>query len=246
MFGRNRITLDKALLDKVKRYADARGYSSVEEFITHVTRETDRAPRRGGLGGRDQEAAERARVPRRSHVRPQRVSGPRRRRPPVSLSGSSPAGGSRGRVADLRRSGCCRRARHIGPGAGSRPSNGRFRPASFEIRLFNDDVRAMLRRARRDGPAQPDVPAPVDGAGAVDGGAGRPPDRAVALPLRLRRASTSGSRRWSRRDVRNSSSAVARPARRRGRFGLKRRLCGSPRFGKRPGASRLNNPATTS
>jgi len=33
MFGRG-IKLDKALLAKVKRYADLAGYSSVEEFIT--------------------------------------------------------------------------------------------------------------------------------------------------------------------------------------------------------------------
>lgn len=36
MFGRNRITLDKALLAKVKRYADLSGYSSIDEFITHA------------------------------------------------------------------------------------------------------------------------------------------------------------------------------------------------------------------
>ena len=36
MFGRNRITLDKALLAKARRYADLSGYASVEEFITHV------------------------------------------------------------------------------------------------------------------------------------------------------------------------------------------------------------------
>ena len=36
MFGRNRITLDKALLTRVKRHADRSGYSSAEEFITHV------------------------------------------------------------------------------------------------------------------------------------------------------------------------------------------------------------------
>lgn len=35
MFG-SRIRLDKALLRKVKRYADLAGYSSVEEFITHA------------------------------------------------------------------------------------------------------------------------------------------------------------------------------------------------------------------
>lgn len=36
MFGRHRITLDKSLLIKVKRYAQLSGYSSAEEFITHV------------------------------------------------------------------------------------------------------------------------------------------------------------------------------------------------------------------
>jgi metal-responsive CopG/Arc/MetJ family transcriptional regulator len=36
MFGRHRITLDKALLAKVKRYSDLSGYSSIEEFITHA------------------------------------------------------------------------------------------------------------------------------------------------------------------------------------------------------------------
>jgi metal-responsive CopG/Arc/MetJ family transcriptional regulator len=35
MFG-SRIKLDKALLARVKRYADLAGYSSVEEFITHA------------------------------------------------------------------------------------------------------------------------------------------------------------------------------------------------------------------
>lgn len=35
MFGSS-IKLDKALLAKAKRYADLAGYSSVEEFITHV------------------------------------------------------------------------------------------------------------------------------------------------------------------------------------------------------------------
>jgi metal-responsive CopG/Arc/MetJ family transcriptional regulator len=36
MFGRTRITLEKALLARAQRYADQAGYSSVEEFITHV------------------------------------------------------------------------------------------------------------------------------------------------------------------------------------------------------------------
>ena len=35
MFG-SRVKLDKALLARVKRYADLAGYSSVEEFITHA------------------------------------------------------------------------------------------------------------------------------------------------------------------------------------------------------------------
>lgn len=35
MFGSG-IKLDKALLAKVKRYADLAGYSSVEEFVTHA------------------------------------------------------------------------------------------------------------------------------------------------------------------------------------------------------------------
>lgn len=36
MFGGGRIKLDKALLARVRRYAEIAGYSSVEEFITHV------------------------------------------------------------------------------------------------------------------------------------------------------------------------------------------------------------------
>ena len=35
MFGSS-IKLDKSLLAKARRYADLAGYSSVEEFITHV------------------------------------------------------------------------------------------------------------------------------------------------------------------------------------------------------------------
>jgi len=30
-----KIKIDKALLDKIKKYAEMSGYSSVEEFITH-------------------------------------------------------------------------------------------------------------------------------------------------------------------------------------------------------------------
>lgn len=36
VFGRNRITLDRALLAKVRRCAELSGYSSAEEFITHT------------------------------------------------------------------------------------------------------------------------------------------------------------------------------------------------------------------
>ena len=36
VFGSGRIRLDKALLGKVKRYAELAGYSSTEEFITHA------------------------------------------------------------------------------------------------------------------------------------------------------------------------------------------------------------------
>lgn len=35
MFG-SRVKLDKALVARAKRYADLAGYSSVEEFISHV------------------------------------------------------------------------------------------------------------------------------------------------------------------------------------------------------------------
>jgi metal-responsive CopG/Arc/MetJ family transcriptional regulator len=33
--GMEKVKLDKDLLDKVKKYAELAGYSSVEEFITH-------------------------------------------------------------------------------------------------------------------------------------------------------------------------------------------------------------------
>jgi hypothetical protein len=36
MFGGNKVKLDKDLLDRVKKFADIAGYSSVEEFITHA------------------------------------------------------------------------------------------------------------------------------------------------------------------------------------------------------------------
>lgn len=31
-----KIKIDKALLDKVRKYAEMSGYSSVEEFVTHL------------------------------------------------------------------------------------------------------------------------------------------------------------------------------------------------------------------
>lgn len=31
----SKIKIDKALLDKIKKYAEMSGYSSVEEFVTH-------------------------------------------------------------------------------------------------------------------------------------------------------------------------------------------------------------------
>jgi metal-responsive CopG/Arc/MetJ family transcriptional regulator len=40
MFGSSSIKLDKTLLAKAKRYSAAAGYSSVEEFVTHVIEKT--------------------------------------------------------------------------------------------------------------------------------------------------------------------------------------------------------------
>lgn len=36
MFGAGRIKLDKAVVERARRYAAIAGYASVEEFITHV------------------------------------------------------------------------------------------------------------------------------------------------------------------------------------------------------------------
>ncbi len=36
MFGGSKITLDKDLLARVKKFADIAGYSSVEEFVSHA------------------------------------------------------------------------------------------------------------------------------------------------------------------------------------------------------------------
>ena len=35
MFG-SKVKIDKALLDKIKKYSEIAGYSSVEEFVTHA------------------------------------------------------------------------------------------------------------------------------------------------------------------------------------------------------------------
>jgi hypothetical protein len=34
--SQDKIKIDKVLLDKVRKYADMSGYSSVEEFVTHL------------------------------------------------------------------------------------------------------------------------------------------------------------------------------------------------------------------
>ena len=36
MFGGSKISLDKGLLARVKKFADIAGYSSAEEFVTHA------------------------------------------------------------------------------------------------------------------------------------------------------------------------------------------------------------------
>jgi metal-responsive CopG/Arc/MetJ family transcriptional regulator len=36
MFGRSGIKVDKALMEKVKKYAAIAGYSSVDEFVAHA------------------------------------------------------------------------------------------------------------------------------------------------------------------------------------------------------------------
>ncbi len=61
MFGSS-IKLDKALLAKAKRYADLAGYSSVEEFITHALEKEIAHLENGRQRGRNQEAAEGARL----------------------------------------------------------------------------------------------------------------------------------------------------------------------------------------
>ena len=57
----------------------------------------------------------------------------------------------------------------------------------FEIRLFNDDLRAMFARAVRHPAPQPHLPAAVAGTDGVDARSARAAHRAVAVLLRLRR-----------------------------------------------------------
>ena len=40
MFGTRKVVLSKDLYDKVKKVAEAAGYSSVEEFVIHVLEKT--------------------------------------------------------------------------------------------------------------------------------------------------------------------------------------------------------------
>lgn len=48
MFGKNKITLDRALMERVKQAAEKAGYSSPGEFVTHVL---ERELARGEEGG---------------------------------------------------------------------------------------------------------------------------------------------------------------------------------------------------
>jgi len=52
MFGGGKLKLDKDLLEKAAAFAESQGYSSVEEFITHlIERELDKSE-----SGEDEEA----------------------------------------------------------------------------------------------------------------------------------------------------------------------------------------------
>ena len=46
MFGGSKITLDKDLLARVRKFADIAGYSSVEEFISHALERSSPSSRR--------------------------------------------------------------------------------------------------------------------------------------------------------------------------------------------------------
>ena len=57
-----KIKLDKDLLDKVRKFAAETGYSSVEEFITHLLEKEIAKSERRRFRGRDQEEAQGARL----------------------------------------------------------------------------------------------------------------------------------------------------------------------------------------
>jgi hypothetical protein len=57
MFGGGKIKIEKALLERAKKCADLAGYSSVDEFITHLI-EKELSKLEGGGGG-DEEIKER-------------------------------------------------------------------------------------------------------------------------------------------------------------------------------------------
>ena len=57
MFG-SRVKIDKALLDKAKRYAGIAGYASVDEFIAHALEKEIAKLEDRRLRGRDPQAVE--------------------------------------------------------------------------------------------------------------------------------------------------------------------------------------------
>lgn len=48
MFGKNKITLEKSLFERVKQAAEKAGYSSVDEFVAHLL---EREIQKGEDGG---------------------------------------------------------------------------------------------------------------------------------------------------------------------------------------------------
>ena len=147
MFGSG-IKLDKALLARVKRYADLAGYSSVEEFMTHCSKRRSPA-RRGRLRGRDQEEAER---PWLHLLSVALIAASMRALDPVfdlccvrsrrCRRSSSLAVVSR---VDRRHRCCWSSARTSDQRAHPRRQARRLHAALFEIRLFNDDLSAIFR-----------------------------------------------------------------------------------------------------
>lgn len=60
--GKGKVKLDKDLLDKVKKYAELSGYTSVEEFISHCLEKEIAKLEEVGLRRGDQEEAQGARL----------------------------------------------------------------------------------------------------------------------------------------------------------------------------------------